>query len=318
MVALALTMVCGLCAVAAAQSPSARSSLTLHWSAPAGCPEARAVEREVARLLGDTPSASGARVEARAQVVERGPSDWVLTLRTVQAGDRGERVLEGRSCLEVSHAGAFILAFTIDPDAASRQAAAGDARESQDHRPPGKTSVASAHGPPTDRLAVSVEARVLTGVGLLPGTAWGVGAASGLHWRRLGLSAFGHYWFKETAWLAGQEKGGDFDLYGGGAVFSMTVLRRQVSLDAFVGAEVDHLRARGRGVDVVEKAKANFVAALAGAAFQVPMSQHGYASAVIHAAVPSSRRRFELEGLGPVYRSSPVNGRLALCLGWLF
>lgn len=96
------------------------SALSLHWDAPASCPDARSVEREVARRLGDSSPANTVLI-ARARVREMPPGKWLLELDTEQNGVRGARTIEGNSCEGIAATVATILALAIDPDRAKAQ-----------------------------------------------------------------------------------------------------------------------------------------------------------------------------------------------------
>lgn len=333
--------------------PSPDPRLELSWNAPRACPTARALEAEVAWILGEpgtTPP--GTRVEADARAFERGPSDWVLTLETLQGQERGERVLEGSSCLEVARAAALVLAFTIDPGAAlaqrqQREEASPLGADDGYGTPSGSTPAANAKPTPRalparsveakpivmpavanaarpersgkDAWTFAVQARGLGGIGLLPGVAWGVGAAATAGWGRVGLHGFGHFWFEQLEWVEGTEnKGGAFELVGGGVAVSYAVVRGAVTVEPLLGLELDQLRAEGRGVDVPEQAKTTSVALLGGGVCTAALTRHVFVSAQIHAAVPSNRREFVLDDIGRVYRPGWASGRGALGVGWRF
>ena len=289
-------------------------------------------------------------MKALARVVEQGPSEWVLTLETLQGQERGERVLKGSSCLGVTQAAALVLALTIDPDATVKQpepreeprpldaegqgsaqqsrAPANGSKPARDttrprrgdakpSTPPPDASPALTKGSGKDPLTFALQGRGLGGVGLLPGVAWGVGGAATVRWRRLGLRAFGHYWFKQRGWAKeAQNKGGVFELLGGGVAVCVAVIRSLVLLEPFLGAEFDQLRAEGRGVDVSQQVKARSVALLVGSSVALPVSEHAFVSTEIHAALPSRRREFVLDDIGRVYLPERVSGRLALGVGW--
>jgi hypothetical protein len=300
-------------------------------------------------------------LKAWAKVEERGPSEWVLTLETLQGQDCGERVLQGNSCLEVTRAAALVLAFTIDPKtmmnreqrsepgplaAESQTAQESKVPESQsaeqprsepatpprqaENRTPQQATRAQGLStrpqPPADARSrqepptFAVQAHGLSGLGLLPGLAWGVGGALSVRWRGFGLSASGHTWFKRTQWVEGHEgKGGEFGSVGAGATARVALLRRPVVVEALTGAQLDRLRAVGRGVDEPETVKITMLAWVAGTSVTLPLSKHAFASAGVEFAVPiTGRRRFVLEDLGLVYQPGEVNGRLVLGGGWAF
>lgn len=91
------------------------TGLTLHWDAPAECPEEAHVRDRVGALLGpDAAAADGVVVDG---AVSKHGAAYRLTLRVAARGEEGERTLEGATCDEVADAAAFIVAIAIDPDA---------------------------------------------------------------------------------------------------------------------------------------------------------------------------------------------------------
>jgi hypothetical protein len=92
---------------AAAQTEQPRATLiTLHWTAPVGCPDELSVRDDVQRLL----SGSQASGTARADVTHTGDS-W----RVVVSMNGGERRLEAASCRALADATALIVAMAVDP-----------------------------------------------------------------------------------------------------------------------------------------------------------------------------------------------------------
>jgi hypothetical protein len=229
--------------------------------------------------------------------------------------------------VEVSRAAALVLAYAIDPQsllkppeppsgldplaAASAEPDLRQAATEDDRAAPTRSA--------RDRLSVAVEGRGLAGVGLLPSLAWGVGGAATLRRGWLGLVVFGQYWFSQSERVVGQgDKGGTFDLLGGGMAVSVVALRRPVLVEPFVGLELDHLRARGLGVDVPRDAAATSVALLAGGTVTLSLSPHLVATAAMQGGMPSSRRQFVLDEIGRVYQPARMNGRFVLGAGWRF
>src|SRR5438105_3924659 len=76
--------------------------VALEWNAPAECPSAAWVRREIERLAGDAID-DGPTIAADAQVEqasgERGRT-WRVVVRTTQGDACGERALEASSCPE--------------------------------------------------------------------------------------------------------------------------------------------------------------------------------------------------------------------------
>lgn len=90
-------------------------TLTLAWNAPAPCPNADEVRREVLRLVAprtqfSSPISATARTEVDAQ------GQYVLKLETTQAGVDGERVFSGKTCRAVADAAIVTMALSLDPN----------------------------------------------------------------------------------------------------------------------------------------------------------------------------------------------------------
>lgn len=299
---------------ARAAAPGAPRSIELTWSAPSECPSQEDVETEVARLVGGVPvQQRDGSLAARASVVGGKAGGWVLTLRTELQGEQGQKVLEGRSCWEVAHAAALVLALTLNPDAPLR------AQRERDSEAKPSRGTSDRWRSPQERSPMiwRVEGQSLLGIGNLPGPSLALGGAVGLEWRRLGVAAFSHYWFERSTEAEGTtDKGGDFRAIDAGAMAEVGLIMSPVLVQALLGLEVDSLRGSGWGVDVQSHASATWVAPIIGARLGLPIAQHFYVALSCYAAFPSSRRRFVLDEIGPVFRPAWIGGRFGFSVGW--
>jgi hypothetical protein len=102
---------CGLGWVASAANAQA---VVLDWSAPAGCPDARAMRASVARLLA-LSQASGTGVRATGEVKRQG-ARWVLRLSMTVGGQPATRTLSATDCASLSETAAWLVAIAVDPE----------------------------------------------------------------------------------------------------------------------------------------------------------------------------------------------------------
>ncbi|MCA9656216.1 MAG: hypothetical protein KC501_40300, partial [Myxococcales bacterium] len=114
----ALTVVLALGSAPAELDPPLRSELppadyALQWSAPAGCPDAAAVEARIAALTAGRPEGEGTlEVEGTVSAFEGGFS---LRLTTSLRGRTGTRELSARACDDLADSAALVVAVTLDP-----------------------------------------------------------------------------------------------------------------------------------------------------------------------------------------------------------
>ncbi|AGP34659.1 hypothetical protein [Sorangium cellulosum] len=121
----ALIVAAGLLPARARAAPAEPRTIDLRWEAPDGCPPADEVRSEIDRLLGTSAQRQPIAVEIA--VARRGGARLRLDLR-IRAPVPGERAIHGDDCPAMARAAALIVAMSIDPDAAARNAAAQPAR----------------------------------------------------------------------------------------------------------------------------------------------------------------------------------------------
>lgn len=135
----------------------------VQWQAPAGCPEAAAVERRVEDLLGRTPGEDELRAVG---VVHAGPP-WRLELETTIGGHRQRRSLRGDDCRAVAEAAALILAVSVDPIGVDANAGPRDEPELDPLVPPGP--VLERELPPAPSASASIDEAEELGADAPPG-----------------------------------------------------------------------------------------------------------------------------------------------------
>jgi hypothetical protein len=87
----------------------------LHWSAPAGCPQATDVLRAIDAQLG-ADFVSDTQLTASAEVTAHDAGDYELAVTyTTASGERDQRRMHGESCATVTEAGVVVLALALAP-----------------------------------------------------------------------------------------------------------------------------------------------------------------------------------------------------------
>lgn len=293
-------------ALAASPTP-----LTLDYQAPAGCPEAASVEREVLRLAQLERSAPH-QVRARL-LVQAGESGFVLTLRAAVDGISGERRFEGGSCQSVTDAAVLTLALMLNPEAElpvpeNAPDPVPPAREPARTRPAVQVARSSAGV----RGAASAwptrfDARALLGVhsGVLPDPGFELMAGAGVSLGPLSGSLLLGFMPAQTARIDNSGKGGDLWALTGSALFGWYIRIESFRFGPALGGEFSRVSGEGAGVSDPEAASISWAAAMGGLSADIALYEGvGLAAAVLGVA-PLSRPSFFLEQLGPVHQPEP-------------
>jgi hypothetical protein len=96
-------------------SPAFAQSGAVSWQAPAGCPSQAALVRRIDDMLAQEQWPSDLRADGR---VTSDGSHYALTLTIDHAGVRATRSLASRSCETLAVTAAWLIAVSLDPDAA--------------------------------------------------------------------------------------------------------------------------------------------------------------------------------------------------------
>jgi hypothetical protein len=256
-------------------------------------------------------------LDARATARELG-GRWRVQIETDLDGVEGERSLDGDSCSSVASATALILAMTLDPEAVRGAPSAPPA-------PPPATAIAvvveddeaqrQVPAPEQSRIQARLRPIVVAGLGALPGVAAGLGAALTVQRGRWSAELFGLYLPDRrhpSEDRAGA--GGDFRLLAVGAAGCYALLPGALEVAGCIGAELDHVGARGYGVAEPGSGAGTWVAPLANTATTWWIGERVALRLDLQAVMPLSRPRFVLLGVGPVWRPPVVNGRAGLGL----
>jgi hypothetical protein len=93
-------------------STASAAALDLSWTAPAGCPDQKAVEERLEALLGTHEKPADLRAALRVEALRSG---YKLSLVLDGKGARGTRELTGSDCAALAETGAWLVATAIDP-----------------------------------------------------------------------------------------------------------------------------------------------------------------------------------------------------------
>lgn len=310
---------------ARAEEPRAGAA-SITWSAPPECPDANALDAEVARLAVD-PGARSSLV-AVAEVTHAPGAPYALHL-TLTDGDgvAHERAMQGATCREVFDAATVVLAMAIHADVEAHQAPSADGATERD-------APASDRAPPVpdeERPRAPVDPRPgpdAAPVARRPDTMWHVGAISGADFAALpaatpGFGVAGAIDYRrnvielrfvgflpQTALLPARPTiGGDLALYAGAARYCRSFFDGVVDVSPCAGIELGAMAVSSVGLAKEGGEIAPWVApevAIRGALRPI----HSLALTLELAALaPLVRPHFVVAGGGEVFQPQPVTGR---------
>jgi hypothetical protein len=316
------------------------AGVQLSWAAPEGCPSEEAVLAEVSRLLGP---AEGPRHSVRASVKvtaeRRGGFRARLSLET--GAGRRERALEGPSCEAIGRATALILAFLVDPQAASERAggpsAAGSASAalaSASALPPPAASPSSAGAAPpapapalpateAERRAEAAAWAPFAALGgavdtsLGPGAVGGITAALGAASRAASVEVRAAYFLEVTSGVpARPAASAAFSSVSLGARACWRLVPWAAWLGACAGLDGARLAGRAHGISAPGEAVGHALLASAGLGAGVSPGKHLRLEAGLEVRAALPRPRFEIDGVGLVHRPPAAGLMLWLRVGW--
>ena len=306
----------------------------MNWEAPAGCPSAADVSRELERLVRVPPGKAPPHLSVDARVEPRGER-WVLHLRTELDGVEGERELEAESCASLARAATLVVALALGVGAdAGAAAATPSPTEEPRPRTAARPRVADASPPPSapaapppvlapapppapllpaavvvapppppvarDAWALVVETRVARGP--LPGASFGAGIGlDGERGRLLGS-------LRLETWLPADE---DTSAAGVGARFvavagelagcAVAGRARRFSLAGCVGARVGAVRGASTGALFDGMATAPWYVAVPALRTRTRLTRALSLDAGVELAASLKQPRFVIDNLGTVY-----------------
>ncbi len=275
------------------------SGFNLQWSAPATCPEEAEVNARIVGYLGGATPVNTGNANASAEVTMVGAQFRVLIHSNLGAAP-GERILAGETCDAVADAVALILAMMIDPDAVR-----GAPSEPAPITAPAAVAVAVPLPLPSNNPShLSIEAGVVSGIGVLPELAFGVRLGLGVSTGNWTASVAAQFWSESTRHVP-------LDHTVGGR-FSRTSLGIRVTrnwllwrtLSGRVGLGTDGVRTTARGFGVSDPGEASSIGLepLVTTGLQWEVAHWVALQSEILAGLPLYRPQFTLIDRGQVWR----------------
>ena len=261
----------------------ASDPLQIRWVAPLDCPRGD-FERELQRLLGDTPPSAQAEVDVSTLPDGR----YHLALQLMAAEQPATRELSLASCADVRHAAALLIATALqDARADSQPIAAGIGLEL--------------------RLGLAFDALGLPAVS--GGPELGVGLrAGGL---RLGLE--GRYLLAREARDDDSQLRADVDLLAGSLAAAYVFALGPLAVGPGLAIELGRLGARARGEQARDLGTL-WASALVGARVELPLTRTFGLILAAQLSVPLRRPTFSLAGEAPFYETRAVGLRALIAL----
>ena len=316
-----------------------RVPLSLDWDAPAECPDAGYVRRQVDALFaGESRPADSRRVhvDARVTVVRDVDRRYHVALRTVRNETVGERGMEGASCRSLADAVALVIALAMNPSRAT-EARASTATESTSEllraSPASEPTDTSARPAPpvagatanqaeavprsasrvSPRWQGAVSAGTAADAGSMPGIAYGLALRAMALVGSAGLEGYATYFPGQVGRLAASPtEGGTFRLVLGGLRACYSPRRGDLDVAGCAGFELGSLHADGFGVLHPRPADSLWVAGALGLRASLEIVAPFRLALDLTMGVPLLRDRFALDQIGVVYQPSPFVGRAFL------
>ena len=281
------------------------TALHLRWAAPENCPREEAFRRMIDAYLGASAvSVLRESISVDGWVQRVGDDQYRLKLRLANDAGERERRLEHSDCWKVADAGALIVAVAIAPDKIRfetppfvREAPTSDGAETSGHDSP-KTESPQRHG-----VGLALGGYGLLGSGVLPGVAPGFGAELQVEpLSRLRFVVHGDYWFVQEQGLQGTSgASATFSLLSAGALACWQPSGAW-QLALCTGSRAGSLKGAGHGLDADRRAQPLWLAHSVDLALGYPLADWTALELRVGAFVALQRPRFDVEGLGDVYR----------------
>jgi len=317
--AIASLAVTGSLSVAAPLRAQSEASLSVAWSAPATCPTAEDLERDVAQILGG-PARPEPPLRANVEVRAAVDGTWRARLATTQGGAEGERELSGVDCEEVAHAVALVLALMVAPVEPATPSHSGVAPASDPVPLPGASPASASSSAPRRRLPLLVRTGATLGMGTLPDLDAGMAAHLGLWGDRWSAEVRIAAWLPQTATIAAEpDEGAKFWML---AATPVACFRQDVGppvrLDACAGVGVTWMHARGFGMTDPTSVTARWGTVRVEQAVSLALSEGVALRPGLQLSWPLSRPRFAVRNLAEVHRpeKTAVSGVLAVEFGF--
>lgn len=304
--------------------------LVVDWTAPAGCPDAAAVERAVRERLDEARSTTPASMRGR---VRGGPGAWTLDLEVRTPTSIDARTVEDPDCATLGDAAALIVAVMIERAASSGPPSEPLLRSIEPTTPTAMTWTELGfpepareeprdidHAPRRAPRSLRFGARAATGVevGALPGVGADIEVAALLLRKRFIAELGARYEPPRPARYSDEpQAGGDLSLWAIGGAVCFAPAAGRVRFPLCAGAEAGGMYGRGVGLPQPRRDHLPWAAARGSAGLSIAVLPWLRLRADAGALVPFSRPRFSTDSRGPVHEAAPAAGRFHLGLEFI-
>jgi len=265
------------------------------WEAPPECPGGAAIERQVHEILvGSQLGAAGLSAQG---VVTRASADrWRVDLTLRSAGWEARRTLGGPTCEAVSQAAALVIALSVNLEARAPLAEKPTVAVPE-HQPPAPPSVSG----PTASLGMAFD------FGALPRGTLGLEGAFG--WQvphaRFELAA-SYFVPRRGALSARSDVGATFHFASGNLRACYELTTTSLALGPCLDAGLTWTSATGFGPIATDRVSSIGVTAGGDVEARWLISRRLAPYVRLGALIPLARPEFAVQGLGSVYRTTPV------------
>jgi hypothetical protein len=292
-------------------------ALQLTWESPPGCPDLASERAEIRRRVGDTDRTSPATSLIAQGTIRLDPSGgYTLVLKTIAGDTKGERVLAGQDCRELSEAAALVLALLINPEATI--AAQPQPASPVPAPPPPSPVAAPASAQARSGLGLGLGAVLASGV--LPGSA--AGLAARIFYRRgswaLAFELTGFLPDEQSAPVLPQASASFYRLESALQLCVSTPSDRRLGAGVCLGGVVVRLHGQSAGVSNPGQAAAWWPEASLACSGQIRLTAATRLRLAADLHGLGNRSDFDILGLGSVYRPAAYNVRGILGLDVFF
>jgi len=313
------------------------AALTLHWEAPAGCPQ-QAEVRERIRTLTGTTSATATVLQAEGRITRTDSAHFHLKLIMRSGALEGERNLDATSCENLSGAAAVSLALLMrseepirERDLEGEQMVTGkvtgtepqskpvhaDAvRQKQPEKPSAPDKPSASVNEPAPRLGTPSEARwgmlaqvpqAALSFGPLPEPSWGVAFAGGLSYERWRLLLGGSAWLRQNVGTQAPGYGAEIDRVTGTLRACHALRRSAFEVAPCLVLSLEHISARGTGPDITARSEqTTWLGVGAGAQARLYLASWVSVLVGIDAQIETARPVISIDGVGKLGELGPA------------
>ena len=283
-------------------------SFAVSWQAPAECPDANALERYVAQVVGDAASGP-VTVRAAGTVTRNADGRYAASIALDTGAARpSARALDAGDCEALAQAAALLIALAIREQAAPTAA-----------RPPEPAPVKpeppepQPEPPPQARALRFLGASAVFDLGSTPNLTAGVSVGGGVRWAWLRLEpAVAYYAPRSESVALRSAVGADFTLATLGLRACAARAAGNVWLAPCLGGGADWLRGVGFGARIPHSGSAWSIVGRAGLLLGWDISSIISAHVGLEGVLPLARPKFDVDGAGLVFQRKATAVRAEL------